>query len=148
MYSSGGMFPVQDKTLMIKLFMVTCNVGHDINLSNSDINIKKTIGFVFHIKYGEIKDKKCNFFYENLLMKKFQKPPYQTILSQEFAVYDIHIWTDIYKSNILDIMDISVAEFNYKLLNNLLNNKHSESIASNTKSPTGGIFHQNSSTKI
>jgi hypothetical protein len=27
-------------------------------------------------------------------------------------------------------------------------NKHSESIASNTKSPTGGIFHQNSSTKI
>jgi hypothetical protein len=26
-------------------------------------------------------------------------------------------------------------------------NKHSESIAINTKSPTGGIFHQNSSTR-
>ena len=26
-------------------------------------------------------------------------------------------------------------------------NKHSDSIASNTKSPTGGIFHQNSSTR-
>jgi hypothetical protein len=32
--------------------------------------------------------------------------------------------------------------------NHLRSNKHSESIASNTKSPTGGIFHQNSSTKI
>jgi p-aminobenzoyl-glutamate transporter AbgT len=27
----------------------------------------------------------------------------------------------------------------------LIENKHSDSIASNTKSPTGGIFHQNSS---
>ena len=109
--------------LMLKKAFNTIN--RIFNLSNTDyINIKKAIGFVFHIKYADIEDKKCNFFYKNLLMKKFKKPPYQNILSKEFSVYDIHIWSNIYKSNILDIMDISVVEFNYKLLNNLLNNNY------------------------
>ena len=68
--------------------------------------------------------KKCQFFYKNVIHKKFVKPCYQSKLSQEFAipVNDSNLWKNIYTRKVKDINDNKIAEFNYKMLHNILCN--------------------------
>ena len=55
-------------------------------------------------------------------MKKFQKPCYQTYLSKELNVDSNCSWKKIYTCKLTGIEDKKIAEFNYKLLNNILCN--------------------------
>ena len=64
-----------------------------------------------------IEDKKCKFFYENLLFKKFKPPCHQALFKRLFSVGKEY-WNDIYKNKVEDIYDKRICEFNYKMLNN------------------------------
>ena len=75
--------------------------------------------FLFHSGFKSIIEKRCKFFYDNLLHKKFEKPCYQSMLNREFCLEREH-WKIIYINKIQNIYDKRVCEFNYKLLNNLL----------------------------
>ena len=66
-----------------------------------------------------IEDKKCNFFYDNLLFKKFKAPGHQFMYKKLFSVAQ-ESWKDIYRNKVKDIYDKRICEFNYKLLNNTL----------------------------
>ena len=67
---------------------------------------------------------RCNFYYNILLMKKFRRPCYQTIIARDLNIQDNNCWTNIYLNKVKDISDTKVAEFNYKLLNNILCNNY------------------------
>ena len=57
-------------------------------------------------------------------MKKFRRPCYQTIVARDLNIQYIKSWTNIYVNKVKDISDTKVAEFNYKLLNNILCNNY------------------------
>ena len=59
-----------------------------------------------------------------MLVKKRQLSPYQCILSREFDIQDSYIWCKIYLNKIKYFSDPIIAEFNYKLLHNILNNNY------------------------
>ena len=55
------------------------------NLSNAQsTNIHDNTSFQFYTEFSN--RKKCNFFYNNLIIKKFQKPCNQTYLSKELHI--------------------------------------------------------------
>ena len=66
----------------------------------------------------------CKFFYQIFLHKKFKKPLHQPSLEKEFGLQRKISWTLIYTQKISNITDKNVAEFNYKLLHNLLFNRY------------------------
>ena len=81
--------------------------------------VQDTKWFRFRQGYSNIIDKKCKFYYANLLLQKFQKPCYQSYFSREFNI-EKYNWYNIYRCKITDIFDRYISEFNYKLLNNIL----------------------------
>ena len=85
------------------------------------INIKDYHKFLFLNVYDDIEHKKCKFFYKILLQKRFQVPCYQSFLNR---MYDLSMnsWGNIYHHKITLAYDKDIAQFNYKLLNNLLCN--------------------------
>ena len=93
-----------------------CSKGQYINIINRNC-------FLFSNKYEDIHDRKNKDFYDILLKKKFQKPCFQTILSREFDITSTE-WYSVYNKKVKQISDKNVAEFNYKLLNNLLCNDY------------------------
>ena len=97
-------------------------VNSKFNFENIEyINIKEKQGFLFKTGYVRLSNINCRFLYDNLLSMKFQKPCYQSFLSNELNVSK-ESWEKIYRYKILDIIDKNVADFNYRLLNNLLVN--------------------------
>ena len=66
----------------------------------------------------------CKFFYEILVNKKFKYPLHQTFLERNFGLQRKISWKSIYIQKITNILDKSVAEFNYKLLHHLLSNRY------------------------
>ena len=86
------------------------------------VNIVNRECFLIDNTYTNICEQKSNFFYHILLRKKFQKPCYQNILAREFDITGSNPWFHIYKRKIKDIFDKEIAEFNHKLLNNILCN--------------------------
>ena len=95
----------------------------DFSLSKH-INIKHDLYFIFHEKhYFCITDRKCKFYYEIFKNKKFLKPCYLHKLKQEFNIQD-SCFSKIYFSKIIKTFDKKIADFNYRLLNNLLNNRN------------------------
>ena len=86
------------------------------------INIKENIYFLFHGNICEhISDKKCRFFYHILLERKFIKPHSERKWHADFNInFDVY-GNKIYIQKIINIKDKEIAEFNYKLLHNLLN---------------------------
>lgn len=94
-----------------------------------------------------IEDKKCKFFYENLLFKKFKPPCHQAMFKRLFSVGKEY-WNGIYKIKVKDIYDKRICEFNYKILNNtvccnsfLLKCKYRSSAACNMCSETENVKH-------
>ena len=84
-------------------------------------NIQNNNYFNFHSGYENVLGQRCSFFYENLVNKKFTKPCYQTVLQKEYDIDSVD-WKYIYKCKLSDISDKRLAEFNYKVLNNILCN--------------------------
>jgi hypothetical protein len=70
-----------------------------------------------------IKDKKCRFYYKFFKNKNFLKPCYTHKLRQEFNIEDSY-FSKMYFSKIIKTFDKKISDFNYRLLNNLLNNRN------------------------
>ena len=83
------------------------------------INIKNKRLFHFHDKYSYIEDQKCKFFYEILVNDKFESPRYHKYYEQKFEICQSY-WKNIYHHKIKLALDKNIAEFNYKLLQNML----------------------------
>lgn len=74
----------------------------------------------FHKGTFDIFDKRCKFYYVNLLHKKFKPPCYQSAFNNLFNIGRDN-WKDIYERKVKNMYDKRLSEFNYKLLNNILN---------------------------
>lgn len=61
-------------------------------------------------------------FYSRLIKRRFQAPCTQSKLEKEFKLESKNAWKSIYTQKIKNTKDKALAEFNYKLLNNLLCN--------------------------
>lgn len=66
-----------------------------------------------------ILEKKYNFYYENMLSRKFKPPCRQFYLSKNYCVNKKY-WPSIYANKIKNMYDKRLGEFNYNLLNNIL----------------------------
>ena len=85
-------------------------------------NVKMTSKFDFIArKCVDISEITSKFLYEMFVQKKFHIPIYQSFLSRTLNI-ERSSWTSIYSLKIKEIFDKKVAEFNFKLLNNLLCN--------------------------
>ena len=63
------------------------------------------------------------YFYDILLKKKFTTPAIQIKYTKEFNLSK-QDWENIYMNKIYRIKDKKIAEFNYKLINNILSNNY------------------------
>lgn len=70
----------------------------------------------------EDEEYKTKCFYSKLVKLKFHSPVSQGKLGRDFQISDKEVWKSIYFNKIKNVKDKSLAEFNYKLLNNLLSN--------------------------
>ena len=70
------------------------------------------------------KDYKCKLFYSILRDKKFDAPSHQSFLSRMFNIQRKSSWSAIYIQKISNIYDKKVAEFNFKMMHNLLSNRY------------------------
>ena len=109
----------------IMLKSVFTKLGKHFNFSNAiHVNPKQKYVYVFHDGLKLIKGEKCKISYNSLLLKKTQMSPYQCIMAREFDIHDNIYWRKIYCNKIKYISDPIIAEFNYKLLHNILNNNY------------------------
>lgn len=67
---------------------------------------------------------KCSFFYGILRDKKFETPNHQSFIARNFHIQSKSSWSLIYTQKISKMYDRKVAEFNFKLFNNLLANRY------------------------
>ena len=63
------------------------------------------------------------YFYDIFLKKKFTTPAIQIKYTKEFNLTK-QDWENIYMNKIYRIKDKKIAEFNYKLINNILSNNY------------------------
>ena len=81
---------------------------------------------IFNFQSGThtVEVKRCKFLYDKiiLLQKKVQRPCHKNIMSKMINITDIILWKKVYQTKVKFIDDTIVSEFNYKHLNNLLNN--------------------------
>ncbi len=84
------------------------------------INYKKQPIFLFKT-FTEINDQKSKFFYQILISKKFQRSSMEHVWSKKFnCINNSSIWENIYKEKITKEKYTKFAEFNFKLLHNIL----------------------------
>ncbi|XP_056008394.1 uncharacterized protein LOC125674557 [Ostrea edulis] len=86
------------------------------------INIKDKRYFNFTNKYCTVEKQKRKFFYEILLSKLFISPKHHNLYHKEYNVSK-EMWKHIYQQKIKLALDRIIAEFNYKLMHNLLSCK-------------------------
>ena len=89
----------------------------------SSVHIKKDILFLFSdnsIKYP--KNINSKFYYSIFVEKKFQRSIYEHKWQKTFELSEKTVWRNIYISKIKYMYEKNIAEFNYKLLNCILNN--------------------------
>ena len=72
-------------------------------------------------KHIQLYDCKTNFFYKIFTEKKFCRPVMENYWQREFKFQiTCTMWENIYIRNCINIFDIKLCEFKYKLLHNLL----------------------------
>ena len=120
---------VQKKNNILCEYMILKTVfaklSKHFNFSNAiHVNPRKTYTFLFHDGMKLISDQKCKLFYNSLLENKEQIPSFQSILANTFDIHEHIHWKKNYCNKIKHISDPNIAEFNYKLLHNILNNNY------------------------
>lgn len=91
-------------------------------------NVQQNARFVF--KDGLSRNTEClksNFYYSIFMNMKFQRSVYENRWNKLFDVSAKIIWKNVYNQKIKCMYDKIIAEFNYKLLNCVLNNNLSVS---------------------
>ena len=69
-----------------------------------------------------IRSTKSNFYYSIFIDNKFQKSVQENKWNRIFNIKEGYIWKNVYVSKIKNMYEKRIAEFNYKLLNDILNN--------------------------
>ena len=104
------------KTILSRLLPNDTSIGTNVNIGND---------FHFRNEGGLVKDlagKASKFFYRILLNCKSKKPNMENVWALEFNGISKDNWHTIYEEKIKNIIDKNVAEFNFKLLHNMLPN--------------------------
>ncbi len=83
------------------------------------VKIKNTWTLLHKNNIYCIKTQKSKFYY-NILVKKKAEPNYMHAKWEREFMIDPSSWTKIYEDRIWNIQDKKLAEFNYKLLNNII----------------------------
>lgn len=65
---------------------------------------------------------KSDFYYSIFIDNKFQKSVQENKWNRIFNIKEGYIWKNVYVSKIKNMYEKRIAEFNYKLLNDILNN--------------------------
>lgn len=77
--------------------------------------------FLFHGNiYESIDDKKCKFYYKIFRDHKFEKPYYIKKILKDLNIEGSEWIKNIYINKVVNMFDKQIADFNYKLLNNIL----------------------------
>ena len=93
------------------------------NIIYENIHIKDNPYFILqNHRIVNIKDFSSKLFYDILRDGKFIPPLHQHFYHRIFNITK-QSWSTIYKQKICNIFDTHIADFNYKLLNNLTSNK-------------------------
>ena len=83
------------------LFRVFKKYTRKFDCSNTDYtNPMPTVSYLFSNGFHSILDKKCKFYYENVLQSKFYKPYHQSLIARHLALPN-SVWKDVYKAKIL-----------------------------------------------
>lgn len=104
-------------------YKILRNVFNKIS-HKTEYHIEKENVFLF--KNGKIESiigKSCKFFYDIFVDDKFQRSYMESMWEKTFML-EKSDWTNIYRNNVCKVVDKNVAEFNYKLLHNLLCNNY------------------------
>jgi hypothetical protein len=84
-------------------------------------NIDESFRYVMSdLKLTEIVEQKCSYFYRLLLKNKFKVSFMENYWAKFFSLQSCINWQLIYTMKIISISDKTIAELNYKLLNNLV----------------------------
>lgn len=81
--------------------------------------MRHTRNFVFIDDMMNSLRRKATTFSKKSMKKKFVKPYYQNKLSNEFKIYVKQLWKSIYEGKLIKIEDTTLADVNYRLLNNI-----------------------------
>ena len=107
--------------IMLHIFKHAMKVFHFQDIVYQNVKITSKFDFISR-KNVDISDITSKILYEIFVRKKFHTPIYQSFLSRSLNIEQTS-WFSIYSFKIQQIYDKKVAEFNFKLLNNLLCNK-------------------------
>ena len=87
------------------------------------VQIKPTCNIVYRNKVYNIKDKRSSFFYNIFKSKLERKGNMESIYSKQFVFENsIDVWKSIYEQKMKHIKTPKLAEFNFKLLHNIIPN--------------------------
>ena len=84
------------------------------------VKIKKLTHFMHKDKYIDMMNCKSKDYYNMLCIKKQSRGHMESIFGREFNICGDKIWTNVYSQKISGIKITKLAEFNYKLLNNII----------------------------
>ena len=101
-----------------------CNILQEIIILRRALNPFKHL-FSNHDPHGEVRDTRIEYnislrskyYYESLVEQKREKPKYSILITNQIKVDNMQI---IHIARIKKIHDYKIAEFNYKVLNNIL----------------------------
>ncbi len=110
---------ISEYSLVKKILMKTAKTL-DTTIVNH-VNMNKKLFFYFNDSFIKITDQKSKFFYKILVNVRFKKPDIQHFWAKQFNIENnYHIWKTIYENKVIAEKYKKFAEFNYKMLHNIL----------------------------
>ena len=113
------------RNLIQEIFMVKKYVLKKIkkyNISNAKfVRVNPHLNILYKNKYYNIKFQKSKFYYKCLLFKAHTHGNMESIWSRAFNFQNCEsMWINIYKQKVLDVNVVKIAEFNFKVLHNII----------------------------
>ncbi len=109
------------------------------------VNIKDTWTILVNNKIFNTEEQKSNFYYKILINKKFEINYMEKVWEKAF---DIDIpWNLTYQTQVWDVKERKLGEFNYKLICNIINTRNKIAKWNNDVTPECQYCQQEHSTK-
>ena len=113
------------RNLFKEIFMVKKYILQKIktfNLSNANfVKINPQHKILYRNKYYNIKFQKSKFYYKCLLLKIHTRGNMESIWARAFNFHNCEsTWINIYKQKIISVNVVKIAEFNFKVLHNII----------------------------
>ena len=123
--------------LKIKKILKKIRINFDTSIAHS-LNIKKNWTITWKNTKYCLKTQKSKFYYQILIDHKYESNYMHKKWENEFTLENTD-WKNIYKGRVWDLKDRKLAEFNYKLLNNINNIICTKSIISKWNSSVNSL---------